>query len=437
MLPVGCLNERNVRLSLGFHAVIALVASIAHGHIFTVYIYELFGNNAAVGLAESASGITSLVTAVPIGFAVDKLPRVKLLRFCACIGVLAALIGMLAVVLGPQAALGPLGERKQPGRSFTSLLITSLVLWGIFTNTSSSAVMALFTDSVPKGSQRQELYATQSTVTLLGIAAGPILALVFMVYFGNDWELQHMMRALLPGFILLPPACALLLFFEEVRLPAQDNLLSKPLLEDLEKQQATADAKYLSRRAKAVPYLLLGADLITSIGAGMTVKFFGLWFKNIFGFSPVGLTALQAVTPFAIAMAVQALQAVVRRSPFGPAPAVLLFWLTSIACLVAMTKTSDWRVLIVLHLLRTSLANCKEPVSRAIMADFIPSSQRGRWNSLHSLTSMTWNGSAVIGGILCDKYGYGRTFAFTAGLYLLAAVFWIPLIHWVPKEKVK
>merc|ERR1719401_293113 len=100
-----------------------------------------------------------------------------------------------------------------------------------------------------------------------------------------------------------------------------------------------------------------------------------------------------------------------------------------------MTVVSDWRLLVVLHLVRTALANSKEPTARSILADFIPSDKRGRWNAVHSLTGMTWTGSAALGGILCDRYGYGKTFVVTAVMYMCAAACWLPLIPLVPGER--
>merc|ERR1712136_177530 len=127
---------------------------------------------------------------------------------------------------------------------------------------------------------------------------------------------------------------------------------------------------------------MLAAELIAAVGAGMTVKFFGLWFKNVYNFTPAGLSAMQATSPFAIAIAVQALQRTAKACPLGPVPVVLAFWVAGVAMLLAMLHISDWRLLVVLHLLRTSLINAKEPISRAILADFIPSSQRGRRHSV-------------------------------------------------------
>jgi len=443
-LPAGLISQRNVELILATSVLGSIVVTIAHGHIFTAFVFELYGDNTSVGYVESVSGMTALMTALPVGMAVDKMPRTWLLRGSAGIGLLAAALGAFAVVLGPKVVTDEMGERQKPPQAYTYTLLAALALWGVFFNTTQSASLALFADSVPKGAKRVELYATKSTLTLLALAVGPLVGLVCNMVFGNDWNLEHMTYAILPGFFLVPLMCGLLTRFEEVRPPreAEHTLLeegrpspSSATSPPSAEAERPAMALLYPRMAAAVPYLLLMAELITSIGAGMTVKFFGLWFKNDFHFSPAGISMLQATTPVCIAVAVQALQRTARACPWGPVPVVLAFWLASVIALLIMTQLRDWRLLVILHLFRTAMANCKEPISRAILADFIPSHKRGRWNAVHSLTGMTWTGSAALGGVLCDRYGYGKTFFITAGLYVVAAAFWLPLIPLVPQEK--
>ena len=67
--------------------------------------------------------------------------------------------------------------------------------------------------------------------------------------------------------------------------------------------------------------------------------------------------------------------------------------------------------------------------------NFVKKSDRGRWNSIDSITSMGWSGSAVIGGILADKYGYGFSFLVTAAIQTTAASFWWLLIPLVPASR--
>mmetsp|Transcript_67377 Transcript_67377/g.161582 ORF Transcript_67377/g.161582 Transcript_67377/m.161582 type:complete len:498 (-) Transcript_67377:131-1624(-) len=440
-LPGGLLSERNVVLSLVLASLGALAATIAHGQIFTAFIYELFGDNKSVGLVESASGMVSFLSALPVGFAVDAFPRTKLLRVSSWLGLMAAVLGAAAVALGPSAAHDPItGERRRPGMVFQCILLLSLALWGVFTNMWTSASAALFADSVPEGLTRRELFATKSTITLTTLSAGPLIALCCTTWLGNHWNIQHMVWMILPGFAVVVPMCFLTSAFEEVGLPvaSTDAGRSGAVQEKLEQekqQQRSQQNRNLARPgAWLVPYLLMAGEIVTAIGAGMTVKFFGLWFKNDHKFSPAALSALQAATPLSIMFAVQALQGVAKRSPGGPVPAVLAFWVGSIITLLAMAQVKDVRILTVLHLVRAALANCKEPIAKAILADFIPSERRGRWNAAHSISSVTWTGSAALGGILCDRYGYGRTFILTSGLYVAAALCWLPLMYWVRGE---
>ena len=61
--------------------------------------------------------------------------------------------------------------------------------------------------------------------------------------------------------------------------------------------------------------------------------------------------------------------------------------------------------------------------------DFVTKQDRGKWNAFDSITSFGWSGSAVLGGILVDRYGYSLTFFLTATLQVVA---WLPLLLLLP-----
>lgn len=67
--------------------------------------------------------------------------------------------------------------------------------------------------------------------------------------------------------------------------------------------------------------------------------------------------------------------------------------------------------------------------------DYADKGSRGKWSSLESITSFGWSGSAVLGGIMADHFGYGYTFFATAGLQLISTI--ILSLGWnlVPPEK--
>lgn len=54
--------------------------------------------------------------------------------------------------------------------------------------------------------------------------------------------------------------------------------------------------------------------------------------------------------------------------------------------------------------LRSGMANANAPFNKSILFDYTPSSQRGRWNALETLSSGVWSGSAFIGGYMADHY---------------------------------
>ena len=58
--------------------------------------------------------------------------------------------------------------------------------------------------------------------------------------------------------------------------------------------------------------------------------------------------------------------------------------------------------------------NCTYPLEESILMDSVPPNTRARWKSLESISQFGWCGSAVIGGLLSDRYTYSFTFVITA-----------------------
>ena len=55
--------------------------------------------------------------------------------------------------------------------------------------------------------------------------------------------------------------------------------------------------------------------------------------------------------------------------------------------------------------------------------DYVPKSTRARWKSLEAVSIFGWCGSALIGGVLADNYGYPRTFLITIALQASGVLF--------------
>jgi MFS family permease len=77
--------NRNFTLNLLLAGFSGLAESIYSGTMGVAFMYEVFGgSNTKVGIAEALSGLTSLLLALPAGWAADKYSRSKV-RVCACI----------------------------------------------------------------------------------------------------------------------------------------------------------------------------------------------------------------------------------------------------------------------------------------------------------------------------------------------------------------
>ena len=63
--------------------------------------------------------------------------------------------------------------------------------------------------------------------------------------------------------------------------------------------------------------------------------------------------------------------------------------------------------------------NCTGALYSSILMDYVSKKQRAKWQSLQAVTGFGWSGSAVLGGLLVDHYGFDICFICTAGVQAL------------------
>eukprot|EP00929_Paragymnodinium_shiwhaense_P042204 TRINITY_DN21879_c0_g1_i2.p1 TRINITY_DN21879_c0_g1~~TRINITY_DN21879_c0_g1_i2.p1 ORF type:complete len:531 (+),score=61.06 TRINITY_DN21879_c0_g1_i2:114-1706(+) len=433
------LCRRNVRAMMIFQLLNAVIWSAAMGPVFDRYLYYLGGDgiakgpslmphharNSLVGLSESISGIVCLVVAVPVGYLVDKNPekRARLLRLSGVFGLAAAAIAIVAVLF-----------------DILILIYAMLFLMGIFSELSSSASEALFADSIPAG-ERSKLFTTKGIVATVGGAIGPIISGCCLYLIGDTWQPHQMKTIIVFGFALVPPCCFSLGVFRDPPIVKTEDKENSTESANGNTETAQASPTERSRAVKTfgplgpkhVPVILALSDFITCIGAGMTVKFFNLFFIKDHNFTPIEICVLQAAYPLVIALFMKFTERLAK--PIGRAQASLLFFSCSVLCLFLLSEIESLPWLLAFFLIRGGFANSTYPLDRSVLMDFTPSSQRGCWNAISSLTSMTWSGSAFIGGLLADSHDYRFTFLVTALVYATACIIYSPLTCLVPRRE--
>ena len=93
-----------------------------------------------------------------------------------------------------------------------------------------------------------------------------------------------------------------------------------------------------------------------------------------------------------------------------------------ISCLLAMALLeAEWHrvfLMVGLYVVRTALMNAQYPLLKSILMDYVSKRSRGKVNSLESISQFGWSGSAILGGVLLDKYDYQAVFFVTAAMQL-------------------
>ena len=80
--------------------------------------------------------------------------------------------------------------------------------------------------------------------------------------------------------------------------------------------------------------------------------------------------------------------------------------------------------LLAMYLTRSASANCARPLMSSVMMEFVPKRSRAKWAAADSVRAFSWSGSAALGGVLIEAYGYRVTFLVTAAVKFLS---WLPL----------
>ncbi|KAJ0403899.1 hypothetical protein ATCC90586_003981 [Pythium insidiosum] len=191
------------------------------------------------------------------------------------------------------------------------------------------------------------------------------------------------------------------------------SFLEHALLSD----RGDASISCLGFTPRHVPLLLFLSDFIISNGAGLTVYFFPLFFKEEYGLSPIHVSLVLLAQP----IVVMVLAYVAQRSSraVGRMPLVAFTRLASTVCLLGLSYAQPLPLAIALFLLRGGMMRCSQPLRRSVLMDHVEKQFRARWNALEGISVFSYSGSAVLGGYLVDRYDYRTCFFITSFVYFV------------------
>jgi MFS family permease len=169
---------------------------------------------------------------------------------------------------------------------------------------------------------------------------------------------------------------------------------------------------------------LLMPGFFVGMGAGLTIPYLNLYFKNEFrlGDSFIGLIfALGQIGTF---LGMVSGPAIATR--LGKAKTIFLMQAISVPFILVLTYLRFLPAVIVAFVVRQSLMNMSSPISDNFALEQVPPNQQHLMNALRMLNwTGSWMVSARISGGLIATRGFAPSFTLTAGLYALSSVlFW-------------
>ena len=424
--------NHNVRLVLLFTFMQSLGRGIWMGNVLSTFIYILSDSSSELlGLTSAATGITMTIVVFPSGLLADRLRRDWMLRAAAIFGLISVGILFFANNL--------------------TMIFVALIIWGLYQGITRPALEAIFADSVPKGN-RSVFYSWRQLFGQIGMAIAPFLNIILFLIFGDEWDLSILKLVMIVGLIFSTISLVSMFWFSDKKSLEEpnENLIEEPIESfsitpelypnqniNLLNKEVSARAKNKRRviPTKYIPYVLVGCNIIIGLGAGMTVKFFPVFFMEEYALSPINVQIIFGLTSIATGLSSLLAQKLSRGS--GRPQIIFLSQAFATACLGIIATYPPLWILVGVFILRGSFMNAAQPLSRSILMDIVPKEKRGIWNSLEALAwGLFWNVSAVVGGYLIGHANNFRlNFLVTMGIYVLGTLPIILLFKSVAHEK--
>jgi len=414
----------NVKLVFGFYTANSLGRGIWMGSVLSLYI-SLFAEqssflglnpNQILGVTSAASGITMTLFVFPAGYLADRFNRDIILKAATFIGITA--LGFFIF-----------------GQSIIFILV-AMLLFGLFNAAIRPSIESIFADSIESG-YRSRVYSWGHLVNQVASAIGPFINIGLFAIFGNAHDLIVMRKVMSIGFAITFVSIILLYFFKDKRSLGEE---SEAIVDEIaqingEFTKSRLISKLDPKKAvMIIPLLLVAGNVIIGVGAGMTIKFFPIFFRDQYLLDPIVIQLIMGGT--ALATGLLAIVSQKLSLKLGRVQTIFIVQFIATACLLGLSIYPPLAVLIPIFIMRGSFMNAGQPLSRSILMDIIPKKQRGKWNSIEAIAwGLFWNASALIGGFIVGDNKFNLCFIITTFVYILGMIPIILLMPLVAKER--
>jgi MFS family permease len=400
----------NVKLVFAFSFLQSVGRGIWMGNILSSYIFLIANeSNELLGLTSAITGVAMTITVLPAGYFSDRFPRDLILKSASAVGFIGLVFALFATDI--------------------VMIFIALLFWGLFQGMNRPSLEALFADSVESGN-RSKIYAWNHLTRQFAMASGPFVNVILFIFLGDVWEIAILKIVMIFGLLISMSSLAFMLKFDDKKSlgKASEHL-------NLVSTSDNINNNDISQSSLLIIIILLISNLIIGFGAGMTIKFFPIFFMKQYSLTPIPVQLIMGVTSIITGFtSIYAQKFSLKR---GRAEMIFVVQGIATACLFIISFYPPIVILVPIFLARGSLMNASQPLSRSILMDVVPKRNRGKVNSLQALAwGMFWNFSAAIGGFLIGPNNNFRfCFIVTTSLYIIGTLLILVIIPLVSKEK--
>ena len=347
--------------------------------LFNLYLKELGFAEGSIGTIISATTLGTVVMAIPTSFLLRRFPIKPILLISAPIAVASYAIQVTA----PQY----------------HIILTS----GFFAGTAAvfgrvAAAPFFMRNSTPK--ERPYLFSMQFALMLLAGIIGNIVA------------------GVLPGIIqqegvvpYLPYRYTLLLF--------SGLVLASVVPICMIRQKAPIRPQSMRIHSGRIIAKLFLPNLIVGIGAGLSIPFLNLYFRDVFHTTPFLIGIFYSLQQFLMITGLLAAPLAAER--IGKIRTVVISQLISIPFLLILGTTQLLVLAVLAFLTRAAFMNMAQPLYTNFAMERVHHEDQPLTNALLTIAfTAGWGISANFGGYLIEHFGYVAPFITTSVFYLIS-----------------
>lgn len=370
--------------------------------IFSIFVKAIGGTDVLLGLVSFFGGLVLLFVLIPAGLLTDLINR----KYSIRLGSLFLFIGFILFYL-------------------SNTIFEIFVAYGIinigngFIRPSQAALIA---DSVVTN-KREKIYGELFFLQMSSNAIGPLFAVFMFLIIGDNWAVGTLKQVIFAGVIALIIGVMILSLMDDkysLGMESESEGMQNSTTEDHGHLGIIQKSKQITGENK-IPLFIVALGVVIGIGAGMTVRFFPIFFKEIYNLPPSIMNFMYflnfVLTGIFGILAVRAVKYI------GKIESIIVVQLIAIVCLFIIAMIPPLAIVIPIFILRGAFMNSSQPVKNAIVMDLVRKKNRGIFQSLEVLSqNFFWSLSAGVGGFLLQYYNFPVLYIATASIYVVGTL---------------